>query len=87
MAANLAFDYGPMGIRVNNVGPGATRTHALASVLTPEIEKKMLAHTPINRLGEISDIAGAVLFFASPVSAWISGQTLMVNGGGIQTLD
>lgn len=87
MAANLAFDYGPMGIRVNNVGPGATRTHALASVLTPEIEKKMLAHTPINRLGEISDIAGSVLFFASPVSAWISGQTLMVNGGGIQTLD
>lgn len=87
MAANLAFDYGSMGIRVNNVGPGATRTHALASVLTPEIEKKMLAHTPINRLGEISDIAGAVLFFASPVSAWISGQTLMVNGGGIQTLD
>ena len=87
MASNLAFDYGPMGIRINNVGPGATRTHALASVLTPEIEAKMLAHTPIHRLGEVSDIAGAVLYFASPVSAWVSGQTLMVNGGGVQTLD
>ncbi|MDE5554532.1 MAG: glucose 1-dehydrogenase [Muribaculaceae bacterium] len=87
MASNLAFDYGPMGIRINNVGPGATRTRALASVLTPEIEAKMLAHTPIHRLGEVSDIAGAVLYFASPVSSWVSGQTLMVNGGGIQTLD
>lgn len=87
MASNLAFDYGPMGIRVNNVGPGATRTHALSTVLTPEIEAKMLAHTPIHRLGEVSDIAGAVLYFASPVSVWVSGQTLMVNGGGVQTLD
>ena len=87
LASNLAFDYGPMGIRINNVGPGATRTHALSTVLTPEIEAKMLAHTPIHRLGEVSDIAGAVLYFAAPVSAWVSGQTLMVNGGGVQTLD
>lgn len=86
MASNLAYDYGKMGIRINNVGPGATRTKALASVLTPEIEKRMLAHTPIGRLGEISDIAGAVLYFASPISSWVSGQTLMVNGGGVQTL-
>lgn len=87
MASNLAFDYGPMGIRVNNVGPGATKTHALSTVLTPEIEAKMLAHTPIKRLGEVGDIAGAVLYFASPVSEWVSGQVLMVNGGGVQTLD
>ncbi len=87
MASNLAFDYGPMGIRINNVGPGATRTHALSTVLTPEIEARMLAHTPIHRLGEVFDIAGAVLYFAAPVSAWVSGQTLMVNGGGVQTLD
>lgn len=86
LAANLAHDLGPMGIRINNVAPGATRTKALASVLTPEIEKKMLANTPIRRLGEVDDIAGAVLFFAAPVSEWVSGQTLMVNGGGVQTL-
>ncbi|MDE6255107.1 MAG: SDR family oxidoreductase, partial [Muribaculaceae bacterium] len=59
----------------------------LATVLTPEIEQRMLAHTPLMRLGEVSDIAGAVLYFASPVSAWVSGQVLMVNGGGVQTLD
>lgn len=87
LAVNLAYDFGGMGVRINNVGPGATKTAALASILTPEMEEKMLKHTPIRRLGEISDIARAVLFFASPASSWISGQTLFVNGGGIQTID
>lgn len=87
LAANLAYDFGPYGVRVNNVGPGATRTAALESILTPELQEKMLRHTPINRLGEVSDIAQAVLFFASPASAWISGQVIFVNGGGDQTLD
>ena len=87
LAANLAYDFGPYGVRINNVGPGATRTAALQKILTPELQEKMLRHTPIHRLGEVSDIAQAVLFFASPASAWISGQTLFVNGGGDQTLD
>lgn len=87
LAANLAYDFGPYGVRINNVGTGATRTSALQSILTSELEAKMLAHTPIKRLGEVSDIARAVLFLASPASSWISGQTLYVNGGGIQTLD
>lgn len=87
MTANLAFDYGPHGIRVNAVGPGATKTAALAKVLTPEIESKMLQGTPIKRLGEVEDISGAVLFFAAPISEWVSGQVLFVNGGGVQTLD
>lgn len=87
MSANLAYDYGPMGIRVNCVGPGATATRALRSILTPDVEARMLAHTPLGRLGEVADIAGAVLFLAAPVSSWISGQVLMVNGGGVQTLD
>ncbi len=87
MTRNLAFDYGPDEIRINAIGPGAVKTHALSTVLTPEIEKKMLAHTPINRLGEPEDIAGAVLYFAAPISKWTSGQVIFVNGGGVQTLD
>ena len=87
MTRNLAFDYGPDNIRVNAIGPGATRTHALSTVLTPELEKAMLKHTPINRLGEAEDIAGAVLYFAAPISSWTSGQILFINGGGEQTLD
>ena len=86
MTRNLAFDFGPV-VRINAIGPGAVRTGALATVLTPEIEKRMLAHTPLQRLGEVDDIAGAVLYFASPVSAWVSGQAMIVNGGGEQTLD
>lgn len=85
MTRNLAFDYGPE-IRINAIGPGAIRTYALETVLTPDIEKRMLAHTPLARLGEVDDIAGAVLYFAAPVSAWVSGQVLFVNGGGEQTL-
>ncbi|MBI6117555.1 glucose 1-dehydrogenase [Salegentibacter maritimus] len=87
MTRNLAFDYGPDEIRINAIGPGAVRTHALSTVLTPEIEKRMLARTPIKRLGEPEDIAGAVLYFAAPISSWTSGQVLFVNGGGEQTLD
>lgn len=87
LTANLAFDFGPYGVRINNVGPGATRTHALLSILTPEIEEKMLKHTPLKRLGEVDDIARAVLFFASPASSWVSGQVIFVNGGGDQTMN
>src|SRR5699024_6209225 len=87
MTANLAHDYGPDGIRINAIGPGATRTAALESVLTPELKERMLAHTPIKRLGTPEDIAGAVLYFAAPISEWVSGQVIFINGGGVQTLD
>lgn len=86
MVANLAHDFGPE-VRINAVGPGTTRTAALESVLTPEIEKAMLSQTPIKRLGTADDIAGAILYFAAPVSEWVSGQTIFVNGGGVQTLE
>lgn len=81
-----SYDLGPE-IRVNAIGPGAIKTKALASVLTPEIEEKMLKNTPIKRLGETEDIANAILYFASPASSWTSGQIIFVNGGGIQELD
>ena len=84
---NIAFDLGPMGIRVNGIAPGATRTAALQSVLTDEIERKMLSHTPIHRLGEPEDMANAALFLCSPAASWISGQILTVSGGGVQELD
>lgn len=87
LTRNIAFDLGPRGIRVNAIAPGAIRTAALMSVLTPDIEKTMLKHTPIRRLGEPSDIANAALFLCAPASGWISGQILTVSGGGLQELD
>jgi 7-alpha-hydroxysteroid dehydrogenase len=87
LTRNMAFDLGPDNIRVNAIAPGAIRTAALASVLTPEVEKVMLKHTPLGRLGEGTDIAAAALYLAAPASAWVSGQVLTVSGGGLQELD
>jgi 7-alpha-hydroxysteroid dehydrogenase len=87
LTRNIAFDLGPKNIRVNAIAPGATRTTALASVLTPEVEEKMLAHTPLKRLGEPEDMAHAALFLCAPASSWVSGQILTVSGGGVQELD
>ena len=87
LVRNIAFDLGPMGIRVNGIAPGATRTAALESVLNAEVEKTMLLHTPIHRLGEPQDMANAALFLCSPASSWVSGQILTVSGGGVQELD
>jgi 7-alpha-hydroxysteroid dehydrogenase len=86
LTRNIAFDLGPMNIRVNAIAPGATRTPALARVLTPEVEEAMLRHTPLKRLGEPGDMANAALFLCSPAASWISGQILTVSGGGVQEL-
>lgn len=87
LTRNTAYDLGPMNIRVNAIAPGAIRTAALATVLTPEVEAAMLKHTPLKRLGEPEDIGRAALFLCSSASEWVSGQVLTVSGGGLQELD
>ncbi|WP_312136182.1 7-alpha-hydroxysteroid dehydrogenase [Brevundimonas sp.] len=87
LTRNVAFDLGPKGIRINAIAPGAIKTHALAKVLTPQIEAAMLKHTPLGRLGQTQDIANAALFLCSSAAAWVSGQVLTVSGGGTQELD
>lgn len=86
LTRNIAFDLGPKGIRINAIAPGAIKTDALKSVLNPEIEKNMLKHTPIARLGETSDIAYGALYLCSPAASWVSGQVLTISGGGTQEL-
>jgi len=87
LTRNIAFDLGPKGIRVNAIAPGAIKTDALATVLTPAVETQMLKHTPLGRLGQPSDIALAALFLCSPAASWVSGQVLTISGGGVQELD
>jgi NAD(P)-dependent dehydrogenase (short-subunit alcohol dehydrogenase family) len=76
----LAFELGPMGIRVNCVAPGATPPNP--SFLPPEL----LAQIPLGRAGVPEDLAGACAFLASSDAAYITGQTLLVNGGAVAFL-
>ncbi len=79
----LALEWGPYGITVNCVGPGITVTPLTRPYLdaTPQREPTMVKKIPLGRLGEPDDMAGAVLFLASDLARYITGQTLYVDGG------
>lgn len=67
-------------VTVNSVAPGYIRTRAM-DLLPKEMSNKALAETPMGIFGEPDDIANAVLFFSSDMSRYVTGQTLIVNGG------
>jgi NAD(P)-dependent dehydrogenase (short-subunit alcohol dehydrogenase family) len=77
-----AVELGPYGIRVNAIAPDYTHLEAITGVPPPG-EVAIGARIPLGRYGEPADQAGAVLFFASELSAWITGQTLVVDGGAL----
>jgi 3-oxoacyl-[acyl-carrier protein] reductase len=76
----LALELGPLGIRVNVVAPGLTVTDATARQ-PQEMKQAVATHTPLKRLGEPDDIAGAVLFYCVDWSRFVTGTYLPVNGG------
>ena len=82
LARNLAVEWGPRNIRVNAIAPGLVRTD-FAKALTedPERRKRAEERTPVRRIGEPVDIAGVTLFLASDASAYVTGQTLVADGG------
>lgn len=77
----LALELSP-GIRVNAICPGVVRTK-LAEVLWKEHEQGLSTGIPLGRIGEPVDVADAVLFLASDAASWITGQTLVMDGGQI----
>ncbi|RAK57649.1 SDR family oxidoreductase [Phenylobacterium deserti] len=82
LARNLAQELSPDNIRVNCIAPGLVKTDfARALWDTPEGEERASRGTPLRRLGEPDDIAGAAVFLASRAGAWTTGQTLVVDGG------
>ncbi|WP_293678770.1 SDR family oxidoreductase [uncultured Phenylobacterium sp.] len=82
LARNLAQELGPHNIRVNCVAPGLVKTDfARALWDTPEGEARESEDTPLRRLGQPDDIAGAAVYLASRAGAWTTGQTLVVDGG------
>lgn len=82
LARNLAVEWGPHNIRVNCIAPGLVRTDfARALWENAETLAKAEAATPLRRIGEPEDIAGAAVYLASPASRWTTGQVLVVDGG------
>jgi len=77
---SLARELGSRGVRANVVAPGYVNTR-LTDVLPEEAQQAMLANTPLGRLGEPEDIAGAVRFLCSDEAAFITGEVLLVDGG------
>ena len=77
---SLARELGSRNVRANVVAPGYVRTQ-LTDVLPEEATKAMLANTPLGRLGEPGDVAGAVRFLCSDEASFITGEVLLVDGG------
>jgi 3-oxoacyl-[acyl-carrier protein] reductase len=76
-----AREFGPRGITVNTVSPGATDTDLLRSSNPPEALERTPALTALGRLGEPADIADVVAFLAGPDARWITGQNIRATGG------
>jgi NAD(P)-dependent dehydrogenase (short-subunit alcohol dehydrogenase family) len=82
LARNYAVEYGPHNVRVNCIAPGLVRTDfARALWENPATLKTATATAPLRRIGEPDEIAGAAVFLASPAGRFVTGQTLVVDGG------
>jgi NAD(P)-dependent dehydrogenase (short-subunit alcohol dehydrogenase family) len=82
LARNLALEWGAHNIRVNCIAPGLIRTEFARALWEDEtLVKRRLEATPLGRLGEPEDIAGAALLLVAPAGRYITGQTLVIDGG------
>ncbi len=82
MTRALALDWARKGVRVNTIAPGYFETDLTAGIRDNEaLAAPLLAHTPLGRFGRLEDVAGAAVFLASDASAYMTGSSLMVDGG------
>ncbi len=82
LARNLAVEWGPCGIRANCIAPGLVRTDfARALWEDPATLQRRMADTPLRRIGEPDEIAGAAVFLASASGRFMTGQTMVIDGG------
>ena len=82
LARNYAVEYGPENVRINCIAPGLIKTDfARALWDTTEAETRSSKHTPLRRLGDPIDIAGAVVYLASDASRYMTGQAMVIDGG------
>lgn len=82
LARNLAVEYGPHNVRVNCIAPGLIRTDFARALWEDEaMLSRRTETTPLRRIGEADEIAGAAVFLASAASSFVTGQCLVVDGG------
>jgi NAD(P)-dependent dehydrogenase (short-subunit alcohol dehydrogenase family) len=82
LARNLAVEFGPHNVRVNCIAPGLIRTDfARALWENPEMLQKRNEQTPLGRIGEPDEIAGTAILLASQAGSFVTGQTIVVDGG------
>lgn len=87
LARNLAVEYGASGVRVNCIAPGLIKTDFARALWEDEANlAKALSGTPLARIGEPEDVAGAAIFLASDASRYVTGQTIIVDGGATVTV-
>jgi len=88
MTRALAADWGPQGIRVNAVNPGLIVTEMTEGRLEGNagLVEELAARTALKRLGHPEDVAGLVVFLASDASRYITGETIVVDGGMVRTI-
>ncbi len=82
LSRSLAVEWAPKGVRVNCLGPGYFETDLTAGLRDNEhLSTGVLQHTPMQRYGKPDELVGACLFLASPAASYVTGQSLMVDGG------
>ena len=81
LTRHMARELGPRGITVNAIAPGTTLTERIQAQMTPEKHQALIERIPLRRLATPEDQAGAILFLASSLSAYVTGVTIHVSGG------
>lgn len=86
LARNLAVEWGPKGVRANAIAPGFIATDLAKPLLEdPAFMARRMQMTPLRRPGTVEEVAGAAVFLASKAGGFVSGQTLVVDGGTLVT--
>jgi 3-oxoacyl-[acyl-carrier protein] reductase len=81
MTAGLGRELGPYGVRVNAISPGLVETDMVSAFLTPAVKERVLTRFPMGRLASAEDVARLAVFLASDAAAFVTGQTVAVDGG------
>lgn len=85
LTRSLAAEWAPRGVRVNSISPGYTRTKLVDDLLQTPVGQEMLprwlALTPMNRMAEVTDLQGAVVYLAAEVSDFMTGSDMIIDGG------